>query len=241
MKKDLFKYLAASAFLLAASSVNVTAQESYKCGTSQAHQKVYAQYPELLQAEMDNNVLLSQIIQSNKQMKAAEQVYTIPVVFHVLHINGSENISDAQIQDQINILNRDYRKLNADTAAVVPAFQGIIADCKIQFALAKIDPNGNCTNGIDRIYSHKTENANDDSKLNPWPRDKYLNVWVIKTMESVGTAGYAYYPSATSTYLAPKDGIIIIHQYIGSIGTANVTNSRALTHEIGHWLNLSHT
>ncbi|MBN8697240.1 MAG: T9SS type A sorting domain-containing protein [Bacteroidetes bacterium] len=241
MKKDLLKCFAASAILLAASSVNVNAQESYKCGTSQAHQRVYAQYPELLQAEIDNNVLLSQIIQSNKQMKAAEQVYTIPVVFHVLHINGSENISDAQIQDQINILNRDYRKLNADTAAVVPAFQGIIADCKIQFALAKIDPNGNCTNGIDRIYSHKTENANDDSKLNPWPRDKYLNVWVIKTMESVGTAGYAYYPSATSTYLAPKDGIIIIHQYIGSIGTANVTNSRALTHEVGHWLNLSHT
>ncbi|MBK7182436.1 MAG: T9SS type A sorting domain-containing protein [Bacteroidetes bacterium] len=241
MKTNLLKYLVTGVISIFVTEINLVAQSGYNCGTSQANQKVYANDPDLAQAEINNNVLLSQIIKANKQMKAVEQVYTIPVVFHVIHINGSENISDAQIQDQMAILNRDYSKLNADTANVVPAFQGNIADCNIQFALAKKDPNGNCTNGIDRIYSHKTDNANDQSKLNPWPRDKYLNVWIIKTMESVGTAGYAYYPSATSTYLSPYDGIIIIHQYIGSIGTANVTNSRALTHEIGHWLNLSHT
>lgn len=221
---------------------NTILAQDYKCGTTEAHQKLYALHPELAQAEIDNNALLAKQIKENKQYKSVEAIYTIPVVFHILHTNGVENISDAQVIDEINILNRDYAKLNADTAGIVAPFQALAADMKIQFRLAQKDPNGNCTNGIDRIYSHKTDNANDDSKLNPWPRDKYLNVWVIRTMESVGTAGYAYYPSATNPwYMEPFDGIIIIHSYIGSIGTASVTTSRALTHEVGHWLNLPHT
>ncbi|MDQ3047750.1 MAG: M43 family zinc metalloprotease, partial [Bacteroidota bacterium] len=106
----------------------------------------------------------------------------------------------------------------------------------------QLDPNGNCTNGIDRIYSHLTSNADDNAKLNQWPREKYLNVWLVKSIgETPGVAGYAYYPSAVNGFLYPFDGIIILHDYIGSIGTATPFNSRALTHEIGHWLNLSHT
>ncbi|MBA3971734.1 MAG: hypothetical protein H0X46_06235, partial [Bacteroidetes bacterium] len=209
------------------------------CGTTQMHKKMLAEHPELVQVEADYNALIAQQMKDNKEMRTVESVYRIPVVFHILHLNGSENISDAQVIDQMNILNRDFRKLNADTSGIVPAFQALAADTKIEFRLAQKDPDGNCTNGIDRIYSHKTLNANDYSKLNAWPRDKYLNVWVIKTMESVGTAGYAYYPSASAG--APFiDGIIIINNYIGSIGTASITNSRALTHEVGHWLNLPH-
>jgi PKD repeat protein len=239
MKRQLLKSLLfGSAFFLAGSSVFA---QGYQCATDQMNNKLFAEHPDLAKIATDYNALIAAQAAANKNNKTAEQVYTIPVVFHVLHENGTENISDAQIIDQINILNRDYSKMNADTAAVIPPFQPLIAKCNIQFKLAQKDPNGNCTNGIDRIYSHRTENANDASKLNPWPREKYLNVWVIKTMESVGTAGYAYYPSATATYMFPYDGIIIIHQYIGSIGTANITNSRALTHEIGHWLNLPHT
>ncbi|MFL5762601.1 MAG: M43 family zinc metalloprotease [Bacteroidia bacterium] len=215
--------------------------QGYTCTTDEMNAKVFNEHPDLAKIRDDYNAEIAAKAAAAKNMKTAEQVFIIPVVFHILHENGVENISDAQVIDEINILNRDYAKLNADTAAVVAPFQHLIAKCNIQFRLAQKDPNGNCTNGIDRIYSHRTENANDNSKLNPWPREKYLNVWVIKTMESVGTAGYAYYPSATATYMFPYDGIIIIHQYIGSIGTANVTNSRALTHEIGHWLNLAHT
>ena len=216
--------------------------QDFKCGTTEALQKLYALHPELAQAEIDNNALLAKQAKENPQLRTAEAIYTIPVVFHILHTNGVENISDAQVIDEVNILNRDWGKLNADTVGIVAPFQALAADMKIQFRLAQKDPNGNCTNGIDRIYSHKTDNANDNSKLNPWPRDKYLNVWVIRTMESVGTAGYAYYPSATNAwYMAPYDGIIIIHSYIGSIGTGSVGTSRALTHEVGHWLNLPHT
>lgn len=241
MKKNLLNYLTFGFVFSFFGTSSIFAQGGYQCGTTQAHQKLYEQHPELAKAEADYNLIIDQKIKENKNVKTPEQVFIIPIVFHIIHINGSENISDAQVIDEVNILNRDWRKLNSDTAAIVAPFQALAADMKIEFRLAQLDPNGNCTNGIDRIYSHKTENANDASKLNPWPRDKYLNVWVIKTMESVGTAGYAYYPSATATFMAPYDGIIIIHSYIGSIGTASVGTSRALTHEVGHWLNLPHT
>jgi len=79
-----------------------------------------------------------------------------PVVFHVLHFNGVENISDDQILNALAILNRDYRKLNADTANVHPDFQGMPADIEIEFKLATIAPNGQCFSGITR-YLFTTE------------------------------------------------------------------------------------
>ena len=165
-------------------------------------------------------------------------VYVIPIVFHILHEYGGENISDAQIFDEVAILNRDYRKLNADTADVVPDFKPIIADAEIEFRLPSIDPQGNCTNGIDRIVTPLTAGANDASKLNPWPYSRYLNIWIARTLENTGAAAYAYYPgSAPDT---TKDGVLCRYDYVGSIGTSSVNNSRTITHEIGHCLNLAH-
>jgi len=242
MKTNLFKYLLVGTIFCASTKNAIVAQEGFQCGTAQAYQKLYAEHPELIQEEAAYNAAIAQAIQDKKNMKTAEQVYIIPIVFHVLHTFGSENITDAQIQNQVDILNRDFRKLNSDTANVIPEFQGLIPDCKIEFRLAKLDPNGNCTNGIDRIYSQKTNVGNEDAKLNPWPRNMYLNVWVINTMETPGAAGYAYKPSGVnSPWAAAVDGIIILHDYIGSIGTGNVGRSRALTHEVGHWINLDHT
>lgn len=242
MKTRLLKNAMIGLTLVAMQSKILKAQD-YHCGTDQMMAKLYAEHPEMRQAQIDMDNQISQIVNAQKQQKSAmtENVYIIPVVFHIIHTYGAENITDSQINDQMTILNRDYRKLNSDTNTVVAAFQGLIADTKIEFRLAKLDPNGNCTNGIDRIYSHKTNSADDMSKLNPWPKNKYLNVWVVKTIGSAGVAGYAYYPSATTGWLSPFDGILILHNYIGSTGTSSPTNSRALTHEIGHWLNLSHT
>ncbi len=175
----------------------------------------------------------------SKDEKALLPVYIIPIVFHVIHQNGAENISDAQIQDEVRILNEDYRKLNPDITAVVAAFTGTTADCEIEFRLAQKDPNGNCTNGIDRIFSSLTNAADDGSKLNAWPRNKYLNVWSVKTIGTAGVAGYAYLPG--TAFPSTTDGVLILSEYIGSIGTGHVSTSRALTHEIGHFLNLQHT
>lgn len=212
------------------------------CGTDIMLNKLYNQYPGLQQeAELKHQQSWEEgrrNLQANRA--AAPTPYIIPVVFHIIHDFGTENISDAQILDQMDILNEDFRKLNADTSNIITEFQGIAADCEIEFRLAQIDPNGNCTNGIDRIQSMETYVGDDGSKLNQWPRDKYLNVWVVKQIGAVGVAGYAYYPGAVDGFLYPFDGIIILSTYVGSIGTGNPFTSRALTHEIGHYLSLSH-
>lgn len=172
--------------------------------------------------------------------KDLDTVYIIPVVFHILHEYGSENISDAQVFDQMAILNRDYRKLNADTTDIVSEFQAIATDAHIEFRLATLDPNGNPTSGIEHIFTPLTNNADDDSKINEWPPEKYLNIWTVRTVNNGDVAGYTYLPSQIDSNNCLLDGIILQHDFIGSIGTGAPHSSRALTHEVGHYLGLRH-
>lgn len=212
------------------------------CGTDAKVQEALKRYPHL-QKSYTTSVLEQE--KRDKQnfangyasAKSSNAIYIIPVVFHIIHENGPENVSDAQIKDAIRVLNNDFRKWNSDTNLIVPAFQGLAADCQILFKLAQIDPNGNCTNGIDRIYSSQTNIGDDGSKLNPWPYQNYYNIWVVKNISPGGIAGYAYYPGS-----APPnaEGVIILHNYLGSIGTSSPYTSRVLTHETGHYLDLPH-
>jgi PKD repeat protein len=166
------------------------------------------------------------------------QNYIITIVFHVLHQNGIENISDEQIVDQMRILNEDFNARNSDTSDVVDAFKGIIGNANIEFRLARLDPNGNPTSGITRTVTSHTNVGNDNSKSPYWHRSRYLNVWIVNTISS-GAAGYTYLPQTVNNN-ASIDGIIVKHTYIGSIGTGSYSRSRTLTHEIGHWINLHH-
>lgn len=219
------------------------AQSGFTCGTDQMRAKLIAEHPEILQQEQEMDVFTRQFIADGGASQSQRSgPIIIPLVFHILHKGGNENISDQQVMDEVRILNEDYNKRNADTADVISEFKSIIADVGIEFRLAKIDPNGNCTNGIEHIYSSQAIlGGGDFAKLNPWPREKYLNVWVVNKLED-GVAGYAYYPSSVSgqAELPGKDGVIILQNYIGSIGTSSYYTSRALTHEIGHYLNLKH-
>lgn len=211
------------------------------CGSIEAMEANFKKHPELRQQfeAIQNN--LNALSQTNETGKTAVSNYTIPVVFHVLHVNGYENISDAQIQDQMAIFNRDFNLLNADTSVVIAPLKNVIGDAKITFELAKRDPNGNCTSGIDRFFDTKTNSWEGDYQdyLYTWDPTMYLNFYVVKSIAS-GAAGYAYYPGSLGTG-SPMDGIVILQNYVGSIGTGNVNQSRALTHEVGHWLNLQHT
>lgn len=191
--------------------------------------------------EADYQNLVNQYKETRIVGGKKRQVYIIPIVFHVIHEYGSENVSDAQIYDQMEILNEDFRMLNADTAAVIDEYDTIRADAMIEFRLAALDPWGQCTNGIDHIYTHQTNASDDFSKLNQWHRANYLNVWVVNSIGEAGVAGYAYYPTATTGGFFFADGIIILNDYVGSIGTSSPFSSRALTHEIGHYLGLAHT
>ncbi len=224
-----------SAFLLGQEVHPVSGEPLKYCGQTEAMQELYKKHPDI---KIIAEIIEQQQAQKTNPEAASGVVYTIPVVVHVLHNYGAENISDAQIKDAISILTRDFRKQNADTTSVVTAFKNLIADCEVEFKLAQLDPNGNCTNGIDRIVTQLTYNADDNSKLNQWPRNKYLNIWTVASIGS-GAAAYTYYPSTVNANPA-IDGIVILHDYFGSIGTGSVGTSRANTHEVGHWSNLQH-
>lgn len=184
--------------------------------------------------------------------RGSQTIYIIPIVFHIIHKGGVENISDAQVIDAVEILNRDYNKMNADTASVVATFSNNIANVGFEFRLAQKDALGNCVSGITRTFSLDTDgggnaavddvnrmlnNSQTNTQAIRYPRDMYLNIWVCNDLE--GAAGYTNTPS---NFTPPKyDGIWIQHDYTGSIGTSMVMTSRALTHEVGHWMNLRHT
>lgn len=219
---------------------NIGFSQTRLCSEYDANRRADIENPDAFKAKSDLELYTKQFSQNHQK---SDEIYIIPVVFHILHDYGTENISKAQILDAIRIMNEDFNKLNADTINILSAFLGIAANSKIEFRLAQIDPNGNCTDGIVRTATSETYNATDDSKLlSPsWPRNKYLNIWTAKNLES-GAAGYSYYPSSVSgTWGVNKDGVIILATYVGSIGTSNPNSSRALTHEVGHYLNLPHT
>lgn len=168
----------------------------------------------------------------------AQTPYRIPVVVHIIHADGPENISDAQVRNGIEILSRNYRKLNPDTTEIMPPFVSIAADMEVEFELARLDPEGNCTSGINRIRSGMTTSGTHNVKtLVHWPRERYLNVYVVRN--AAGLAGHALMPFQADS-IPEKDGIVIQGSYFGNIGTSNEVRSVVLSHEVGHYLNLFH-
>ncbi|MDF3028929.1 MAG: hypothetical protein K0S23_3236 [Fluviicola sp.] len=221
------------------STGNSFAQEAHlSCGLEKERQKLLAENPQLAE---DYRKLLNRYTENRLVNGKSTTIRVIPIVFHVVHEYGTENISDLQVRDQVRILNEDFQKRNQDTILVVPPFDTIIGNTGIEFRLATLDPWGNCTNGIEHIYHHQTVQADAYSKLNQWDRDKYLNIWVVGTMGEPGVAGFAHYPTDVTGGGFWRDGVVVLHNYTGSIGTSSPGHSRVLTHEVGHWLGLPHT
>jgi PKD repeat protein len=153
-----------------------------------------------------------------------DELIIIPTVVHILHDYGVENISDLQVNSAIDFINKSFRKTSPDTVFIIPHFKPIAADTKIEFRLALLDPNGNCTNGIDRIASVKTYSGNDCSKTNLWDPSKYYNIWVVKNLEKSGIAMYSYSPDyIAENNLYDKDGLMILHSYFGTMGTSSIS------------------
>jgi hypothetical protein len=179
---------------------------------------------------------------------ASDPILTIPVVVHVLYRNPNQNITDAQIYSQMDILNRDYRRLNPDTSNTPAMFDSIAADLEVEFCLAATDPQGNPTTGITRtstgggqlfgLFSPFFEDAKYDSLggHDAWPADQYLNIWVCEMFP--GLLGYAQFPGG----LVETDGVVISYQAFGDMGTiaAPSTLGRTTVHEVGHWMGLYH-
>lgn len=213
------------------------------CGTSEKMAEQLALNPELAATRASIQEFTERWVAENPG-KTDRAVVTIPVVVHVVYSSAAQNISDAQVQSQIDILNEDYRAMNADVADVPSVWTNLVADCEIQFGLAQQDPDGFLSNGITRTETTTTNwNGSDDVKYtslggrNGWPPSDYLNIWVCNI--GSGLLGYAYQPGITPASL---DGIVIGYRFFGNIGnlSSSYNLGRTTTHEIGHYFNLDH-
>jgi hypothetical protein len=219
------------------------------CGTMDVLDRQVKSNPFLIKnmEEIERQTL--EFIKKNPKGLNQRAVVTIPVVFHIVSNVAvpAQNISDAQIQSQIDILNQDFRALNPDFTSVPSTFTGVAADAEVQFCLAQRDPNGNATTGITRktstvTYWGTTDNVKRsiNGGTDPWNTANYLNIWVCRISQSNTSVilGYAQFPGGA----AATDGVVIDFRFVGNIGTAQApfNKGRTATHEIGHWLNLRH-
>lgn len=219
------------------------------CGTMDLHHELLKQSDKYARKRDEIELMTNEFI-SGVRLQTEREIVKIPVVVHVVWNTEEQNISDAQIQSQIDVLNRDFRATNKDITKVPSPWKDLVGDPRIEFHLAKKDPDGNPTTGITRTRTTKTNFTDTDgleqsikSKAaggaDAWPTDRYLNIWVCQLGH--GLLGYAQFPGGP-----PKtDGVVILHTAFGTVGTADIPDNsfnlgRTATHEIGHWLNLFH-
>jgi len=243
MRKNLFIALFALFF------TNALLAQHRQCASHEVYQKQLLTDPNFAQQQRDIESYTESYVKqggsrtATNALQRGASVYNIPVVVHVVYNTTAQNISDAQVQSQIDILNKDFQLNNADTTKIPNAFKSVLADCKINFCLAKRDPSGNATTGIVRKSTTVTSfSSNDGVKYtaqggdNAWNSSQYLNLWVCNL--SGGLLGYAQFPGGA----AATDGVVILYSAFGSTGTVSAPYNlgRTATHEVGHWLNLRH-
>ncbi|HET6243743.1 MAG: T9SS type A sorting domain-containing protein [Bacteroidetes bacterium] len=236
--------------------VNFSNAQIEKCATMHVLEQHKQQNSPYIKQMEDINVQAQRWINANENnlnFDIKGRMLSIPVVVHVLfHQNDSanQNLQYPIIQSQIDVLNEDFRRFNPDTTQTRAVFNQITADAGIQFCLASKDPNGNATDGITRTKVTKSFNpftAMDHMKSaatggkDPWPSDKYLNLWVCDMSFAgfVFVLGYAQFPGDNPL----TDGVVIQYQHFGRTNnpTAAPANlGRTATHEVGHWLGLRH-
>jgi len=168
---------------------------------------------------------------------------TVPVVVHVIYRAADQNISDAQIQSQLDVLNADYSATNTDRPKTPPVWASLVGDAKIKFKLAKTDPGGAATTGVTRHKTNVDGFGQDDGVkfraaggTDAWDTQRYLNIWVCDL--GGGLLGYAQFPGGP----ANTDGVVILNTAFGTTGIANppFNLGRTATHEVGHFMNLRH-
>jgi hypothetical protein len=165
----------------------------------------------------------------------------IPVVVHILYHSPAEKISDARVQNQIEVLNKCFRRQNADSVKTPSYFKPLAADVEIEFQLAISDSRSRATTGIIRKYTPITKWSSDDKVKyssnmgdDAWDTKSYLNIWVCNLDK---LAGYSSLPGSD----AAKDGVVIDFDAFGAINSGNGYDlGKTAVHEIGHWLGLKH-
>jgi hypothetical protein len=230
-----------------ASAQSLTAQRSPSwCGAVAEQERYFAEHPGAREAQRAMYKQLEAMAATQQNKISYVTDVTIPVVVHIIHAGGPENISDRQINSAIDQLNIDYQKLNADTANTVPFFRARAAALGFRFRLAKKDPNGNCTTGITRHYAPSLVNDDQSGSVQSlviWDRQRYLNIWIVSSIGTPSAGGIVLgYSNLPQNSTAQRDGFVARGDWFGNQGTSSPARaqSRTATHEIGHYFGLSH-
>jgi len=161
-------------------------------------------------------------------------VITIPVAVNVLYRTNAENISDAQIQSQIDALNEDFNLKNADKVLVPELFQSLRANIGIKFVWEYTSRTF-----VDKRSWAINHNMKKSAKggVDPFLPNQFLNIWVVNKLQD-GVLGFATFPGTQASI----DGVVIAHNFFGRTGRVSppFDKGRTATHEVGHWLNLKH-
>lgn len=215
----------------------VYAQQRACSSTQQQWQLLNVQphFRDLIKAQLET--------QQNRTAALSCDTIQVPVVVHVVYHNAEQNISDEQVQSQIDALNEDFTAINATIMEVPDVWKPLIADSKIRFTLAKRSPDTTNSNGITRTSTTVSPFYTLDSRIkydtaggvNAWPASSYLNIWVCNLD---GALGYAQFPGVQPE----EDGIVIDYRAFGRKGDLNKKYNlgRTVTHEVGHWFRLFH-
>ncbi len=211
------------------------------CGTQAVHERLLRTAPGYREARdaSENHALRAAMFPAAARTGCTK----ISVVVHVVYKTATQNITDAQVKSQIEVLTADFRKKNADVSTTPGVFAPLATDARIVFELATTDAAGNPTSGITRTATAVVSFTDDDAVksaatggADAWPRDNYLNIWVCQL--AGGLLGYAQFPGGP----AATDGVVIRNSAFGTTGTAAAPFNlgRTATHEVGHWLDLRH-
>lgn len=221
-------------------SLPVNAIDSFYCKTMDVYYRMIKNDPDFERRLRELEIFTKNYIKNYAPRD--RNIVKIPVVVHIVYNTPEQNISNAIVQSQIDVLNIDFRRLNADTVNTPVPFKPLGGDSQIEFVLAKRDPMGNPSIGITRTQtSMLIFEPNDNMKFTAlgghdiWNRDKYMNIWVCNLNFQ---GGYSQFPGGDSA----TDGNVIKYTVFGTIGAVipGYTKGRITTHEIGHWFNLRH-
>lgn len=255
------KSLLSTALLSMMVGVGISQTQINPCATYQMqdyHSKTIPGYKQKLDAvnaktaqefEAYKQALAASNNQASRSAMPATYTFTVPVVFHILHTNGPENVADAICVSALDQVNKDFGRLGSDVSAIDPLYEPLYVDSKMKFVLAKKDPSGNCTSGIVHHYDVNTKwgRSLSDYKYSTigtynWSPTKYLNIYIVDDIASSGpgqTIGYTYLPGTSPN--VGSDAIVYNRNFLTGTNGCGDPWVRSLSHEIGHWFGLSHT
>lgn len=239
MKKVTFGAIALATLLSACSKNEIVnspienaAAGARKCASMEVLEAQIKADPERAAKLEQIEAFTQQYLERGEQMRLVNGVYEIPVVVNVVYRTAAENISDAQIASQIDVLNKDYSATNTDYSKVPTTFQAVRSgNTNIRFVLSKV---------VRKSTTKTSWSTNDAVKKSqgilPTSPTTNLNIWVCNL--GGGILGYAQFPGGASA----TDGVVIDNNAFGTTGsaTAPFNLGRTATHEVGHWLNLRH-